>query len=641
MSPEYGVAAGRVSLPALLLAALLLLGVPTVFAQGPPEIFDNGATNGASFRPPDFPGGHMASGSIISIFGRNFHSGDSVSSMGFPLPTELGPLGTRVLVNGAAQCPLFFVSETQINCQLPFGPAADQVRLRVVNSSGESNEISVQMRPIGFGMFAVNQNSRGPLVISNISDDPDPAKQFQPHNPESPARPGQFVVFWGSGLGPSEPAVPAGQAAAGPAPALQQPRVLIGDRPAQVTYAGRAPNFAGLDQINVIVPEDAPLGCAVPVRVEIGDQVSNIGTMSITTDGLPCRDPFEDIFSGLSHGSIVLSSGLGRLGPGQLGPEPGFSGPFPHNDDHGPGMGPGGMGPGGGPSQGHGPGMGFGGGVGPGPGGVGPDGIGPFGLHPGIHGHAGGAGLGLAAGFGSDVATARFVRLSANAQMDIGIPPATSGSCNSHFQMAAETADMFLGPVQFLDAGPLTLSGPGVNLALEPRAVAAGALYAAALPNALEMGAYSVSGAGGADVGAFGPVEMQVPALLELTSSLEAGTEVSREQPFTLTWVGGNPDDIVLIHGRSFLVPLGTPTPLADPFQFRSHTFLCATTAGAGQFTIPDYVWQALPNGLLVLNVTHMPSETGIARFEASGLDEGGVFRWIDTTTYLDLVLGP
>jgi hypothetical protein len=56
-------------------------------------------------------------------------------------------------------------------------------------------------------------------------------------------------------------------------------------------------------------------------------------------------------------------------------------------------------------------------------------------------------------------------------------------------------------------------------------------------------------------------------------------------------------------------------------------------TAGEGQFTIPDYVLAKLPDGMF--------SAEGVARFEAAGLDLGGVFRWLDTVTYLDLVLGP
>ena len=249
----------------LALVSTLFLWSGSASAQPTPEIFENGATNAASFRPPDLPGGHVAPGSIVAIFGRNLHSGDPVSASELPLPTRMGPLGTRVLVNGTMECPLFFVSEGQINCQLPHDIMGDQVRLSVIHSAGGSNEITVPLRRMGFGTFTMNQNGRGPLVVSNVTDDPDPAQRFQGHGPQSPARPGQFVVLCGSDLGPTDPPVPAGEAASGPAPALRQPRVFMGDLPATIQYAGRAPGFAGLDQMNVMVPEDVPFGCAVPV----------------------------------------------------------------------------------------------------------------------------------------------------------------------------------------------------------------------------------------------------------------------------------------------------------------------------------------------------------------------------------------
>ena len=156
-----------------------------------------------------------------------------------------------------------------------------------------------------------------------------------------------------------------------------------------------------------------------------------MGTIAIHAGGLRCADPFEDILSGTSHGSVVPNSGLGRLGRGQLGLNPGPGGP-------GMGMGMGGM-------------------VGPGPGGVGRGGIGPVGIHPGIQPHAGGLGLGMTASLGMDVVTARFVRLSGSSNPDIGIPPAPSNSCNSYFLGPFGNADMFAGPVQFLNAGELTL----------------------------------------------------------------------------------------------------------------------------------------------------------------------------------------
>ena len=233
-------------------------------------------------------------------------------------------------------------------------------------------------------------------------------------------------------------------------------------------------------------------------------------------------------------------------------------------------MGPGGgMGPGDGMGGGgQGQGMGFGGGVGPGPGGVGPEGIGPFGRHPGIPPQAGGLGMGAQTNLGPDVVTARFVRVSSDASLDIGIPPAASDSCASYFQGPQGNADLFVGPVQFLDAGNLDVAGPGVNLTLTPETVGAGTLYAASLPTPLEQGTYTVTGNAGADVGAFGPISVSVPPLVAVTTSLEAGTVVSRQAGLMLNWTGGNPDDLVLIHGRSFFIPPDTQRPVGAPMQF-------------------------------------------------------------------------
>jgi len=617
----------------VVVALTALIASSSLPAQGPPEISDNGVVNAASFRPPDFPGGAVAPGSIVSIFGRGLGPGDPVGNSGLPLPTQLGPQETKVVVNDVERCHLFFVSERQINCQLPHNLLGERVRLRVMTTAGMSEEISIPLAQAGFGLFTMNANGRGPLVAQNFMEDPDPARRFRLNGPDRPAQRRQIIVLWGTGLGPTQPAVQAGQGAAGQTPAVNQPQVFVGNRAAVVQYAGRAPGFAGLDQIQFPIPDDTPFGCAVPVRLQLGTQVSNMGSIAIGPGDGFCRDSVEEVISGLSHGSIVLGSGLGRLGAGQLGPMSGLGGPFGRGNGPGPG----------GPAltKGMGPGMGFGGGVGPGPGGVGRGGIGPFGLHPGIPPHAGGLGIGTMGSLGPNVVTARFVRLAAEAGMDIGIPPAATDSCTSYFQGPYGNADLFRGAIQLLDAGTLTLAGPGLNLTLFPEPAGAGVLYSSALPGPLEQGDYSVAGAGGADVGAFGPAELDIPSLLDVTTNLAPGTVVSRAAGLQLVWVGGNADDIVVIHGRSFHIPPGTEAPIRDPMQFRSQAFLCNTSAGNGAFTVPEYVLNALPDGLLNLQVTHLPSADGVARFDAPGLDLGGVFRWLDTTAYLDLVLEP
>ncbi len=614
-----------------LALSLALLATATAQAQGPPVVAADGVVNAASFRPPDFPGGNVAAGGLISIFGQGLGPQAGVQAGQFPLPEEFGPLQTRVRINDQEFCRLLYVSDAQINCQLPADLEGDRIRLRVESAQGQSDEIEIPLGPHGFGFFTMAGSGRGPVIAQNFVDAPDPQNRYRLNAGDNPARPGQVIVLWGTGLGRTDPPTPAGEPAMGQRPAVDQPEVFVGGVRAQVQYAGRAPGFAGLDQVQIVIPADVPEGCAVPIRLQQQDRTSNIGTVAIVRDQDRdrCQDPFEPVMSGLSHGSIVLGSGFGRLGPGQLGPQAGLGGTYP---------------PMRGPMAPQGPNAGPGGGVNGGQGGVGQNGVGSFGIHPGIHPFAGGAGVmgqgGM--GFGNpgpDVVTARFVRLAEGASFDIGVPPTAPDSCQSYGLGPNGAADLFGGPVERLDAGNLLLSGPGVSLTLEPRQTALGPVYIAQLPAPLEQGTYMTSGLGGSEVGAFGPVVLDVPQLVSLTTSLPAGTQVSRSAGLTLEWTGGSAADIVLIHGRSFLVPPDEARPVQDPMRFRSQAFVCAARADAGAFPVPSYLLEMLPDGLLVLNVAHMPSVEGVSRFDAAGLDEGGVMRWLDATAYLDLEL--
>jgi hypothetical protein len=279
-----------------------------------------------------------------------------------------------------------------------------------------------------------------------------------------------------------------------------------------------------------------------------------------------------------------------------------------------------------------------------GPGGVGSNGIGAYGIHEGMHPFAGGEGIpagALVNNLGPDVVTARFVRLAEGATYDIGLPPIATNSCTSYGLGPYGAADRFDGLFERLDAGNLLISGPGVTLTLEPIPTAKGPLYAARLPSPLQQGTYSATGLGGPDVGPFGPATVETPELVSVTTSLAPGTEISRGTGLTLDWTGGRTDDIVLIRGRVFQIPAGVTRPVANPMAYSSQVFLCTASAEVGQFVVPAYILEMLPTGLLTLSVAHLPSVDDIAHFEASGLDEGGVLRWIDTTTYLDLSLVP
>ncbi len=594
----------RTTLSLALALAALLIAAPA-FAQ--PVISTTGVVNGASFIPTDFPGGAVAPGALITILGANLGPAAPQSASTFPLPLQLG--GTDVVVNGSLPCPLLYVSAQQVNCQLPADLNGDQIQLKLrtrdQDQLRESAPVSVPLAGSNFGFFTMNGNGRGPGVALNQQSGAGP--QYQQNGPLATAKPGQVMLMYGTGLGATNPPVASGQPASGLMPAVSQPQVFVGGVQAQVQYAGRAPGYAGVDQIQFQMPPNVPPGCAVPVLLRIQDRIhnqaldSNIATVAVNATGLQCQDAVETVAAG-SHGTVVLASGLGHLGMGQ-GP-------------NGMGGGNQGMGSGG---QGNGP--------------VG------FGPSPGILPHAFGYGFQQGHGNGTDVIVARFVKFGGFG--DIGVPPAATGSCNVYFQGPRANPDLFLGSGQLLDAGVLTLTTPKSTLRILPDTIAGlGVLYEEALPEPLGAGGYSVAGAGGMDVGAFGPVSLNVPTLLSVSTTLTAGTTISKSAPLNLAWSGGNSGDLVLIYGRSYKLDPGVQAPVNDPGQFRSMAFVCSTTAGAAQFTVPSDVLAQLPAGQLSLTVTHMPSASGIARFQAAGLSLGGVFRWLSTLTYPNLILG-
>ena len=63
--------------------------------------------------------------------------------------------------------------------------------------------------------------------------------------------------------------------------AITYPAATIGGVPARVSFAGLAPSFVGLYQVNVQVPQGVAVGDAVPVAVSTGATASNTVTISV------------------------------------------------------------------------------------------------------------------------------------------------------------------------------------------------------------------------------------------------------------------------------------------------------------------------------------------------------------------------
>jgi len=224
----------------------------------PPSVNDGGTVNGASFAQQP-----LAAGSIASVFGTGFATSIIVAS-NVPLPPTLG--GVTVLLNGIA-APLFAVTPQQINFQVPWELAGQtQVSLTVTTNGGTMAPVTVSLANLGPGLFSINASGsgQGAILIANT------AAMAAPVGTLSGSRPvlrGESISIYATGLGPVTNPPTSGAAAPGSPMSFTTtpPTATIGGVPATVTFAGLAPGFAGLYQVNVQVPQSVIPGNAVPV----------------------------------------------------------------------------------------------------------------------------------------------------------------------------------------------------------------------------------------------------------------------------------------------------------------------------------------------------------------------------------------
>lgn len=98
------------------------------------------------------------------------------------------------------------------------------------------------------------------------------------NSPVDPAARGSIVTLYATGDGVEDPAAVDGQPAAWPLPKPTLPVTLtVGGYPANILFAGAAPGFAGLLQINARVPGGLASTGNVPVVLRIGTASSQTG----------------------------------------------------------------------------------------------------------------------------------------------------------------------------------------------------------------------------------------------------------------------------------------------------------------------------------------------------------------------------
>ena len=216
-------------------AATIDLGVTLKTVTSKPSISANGVVNAASFQAG------VAPGAWVSIFGQNLaaasHALGSPDLVNGNLPTTLSGVSVQVDNQPAF---LQYVSPSQINVQAPADSNTGFVRVTVTNSGGTSDALTVNLQSMQPAFFTSQNYVAAVRADGTII------------NAATPAKSGDVLQLYGTGFGPTNPAVTPGAVFQGSFPLAATVMVTIGGAVANVAYAGLV--GAGLCQINVTVP---------------------------------------------------------------------------------------------------------------------------------------------------------------------------------------------------------------------------------------------------------------------------------------------------------------------------------------------------------------------------------------------------
>jgi uncharacterized protein (TIGR03437 family) len=253
------------------------INVPYWVSYVMPEVNPDGVVNAAGYRSDS----GVAPGSIVSIFGVALSAVSAAGANILPLPTLLG--GTTAVFSvdsGSGQTtkidmPLFYSSSGQVNAQIPFEARPGTTATMTLSVDGLAGApLAVRVASYNPGLFSRTQDGSGPGAILH--------GYGPPVTSDLPARPGEPVSLYATGLGAVDNRPDTGKAASSLllSNTLVRPAVSIGGRDAVVTFSGLAPGFVGLYQVNVSVPTDLADG-EHPVVLNIGGVSSNTVKLSV------------------------------------------------------------------------------------------------------------------------------------------------------------------------------------------------------------------------------------------------------------------------------------------------------------------------------------------------------------------------
>ncbi len=250
-----------------------------------PAVNDGGVVSNASFAPAPSP---VAPGSIAAIFGTNLNDGSIALTTSFgpdnKLITELA--GTEVRFNGVL-APVFFSTPNQLGVQIPVELAGETSASVAVTVNGQASPPrTVQLDSAAPGVFTLTQNGTGAGAILHQDG-------ITPVTPQTPAIPGEIIIIFCTGLGAVTPPLETGLAANFHT-VVDPVTVTIGGVDVTPEFAGAAPDFVGLNQVNVRIPPATLTSSSTAITLRVGNKESLQITVAILEEGVELPPDDED-----------------------------------------------------------------------------------------------------------------------------------------------------------------------------------------------------------------------------------------------------------------------------------------------------------------------------------------------------------
>jgi uncharacterized protein (TIGR03437 family) len=493
----------------------------------------------------------LAQGTIFIVKGTNLCA-KGTNFFSVPRPTT-APDGLKITFTPAAggtatDALIWYEYNPSGVCQLagilPSTVAVGVYNVTVTNGT-VSGPVAAQVVQSKFELFTQDSTGLGLAVAQNVVSAVPPIEYDLNRLTTgtingvtiSPAHPGQYMVAYGTGLGP----VVGSDNVASPAYDFTTHGVtvnaIVGGMTIPVLYAGLA-GYAGEDQINFVLPANVPTGCTVSFQISVNGVLSNPTYIAITPDTTSSACVLPGFTTAqLTNFDNGTTYNVGTFSVSQFQESSASLGTFTSNSANG-----------------------------------------QFARYSVFRL----AGIAeylqfSSAAFNSGSCTVTHTTTSGTTSAISGGPTyLDAGAVTLNGPAASNIANLLF--IEDLDPNSASYNSYSLALATSLPGSGTGTIVA---------GQYTVAGAGGNDVGKFS-TSLTLGSPITVTGGLPQ--VINRSTGLPLSWTGGSATDIVEVFGSS-----GTTTGSGTSAVTDSWSFVCFATAGAGSFTVPSSVLQQLP----------------------------------------------